>query len=176
MSQHPNITQQFTAHWMKCQNVVAAFVRTSIRDEHHAEDVIQEVAQAAAAHFDQYDDSRPFAGWAIGIAKQKIAQHIRKQKRDRHVFNDEVIAELATAHEDVAGEAHQRSAALNRCIEQLKGRNRKVLEMRYLRSMKPSDVAERMGMSTNAVFVMLHRVRQALASCIDGQIARGGDR
>ena len=38
MSHQPNITQQFTAHWMKCQNVVAAFVRTAIRDEHHAED------------------------------------------------------------------------------------------------------------------------------------------
>ena len=48
---------------------------------------------------------------------------------------------------------------------------RKLLEMRYVREMTPRKIAATTGMNSNAVSVMLHRVRRALRDCIERQLA-----
>jgi RNA polymerase sigma factor (sigma-70 family) len=61
--------------------------------------------------------------------------------------------------------------ALENCIERVEGRPRKLLEMRYVREMTPRKIAATTGMNSNAVSVMLHRVRRALRECIERQLA-----
>jgi DNA-directed RNA polymerase specialized sigma24 family protein len=43
--------------------------------------------------------------------------------------------------------------------------------MRYVRELTPRKIAAMTGMNSNAVSVMLHRVRRALRECIERQIA-----
>jgi len=44
--------------------------------------------------------------------------------------------------------------------------------MRYVREMKPARIAVKLGMTSNAVSVMLFRIRAALSKCIDKQMAK----
>lgn len=158
--------------WTQSQPHVAAFVSSMVLDFHAAEDLIQQVAVAVAEQFEDYDASRPFVAWAIGIARFKVYNYYRSVKRDKHVFDSEAINGIARACTDLEPELDQRKQALDTCIQRVQGRGAAVLEMRYVREMKPGRIAQKMGMTANAVSVMLHRIRAALEKCIEQQLSQ----
>jgi RNA polymerase sigma-70 factor (ECF subfamily) len=64
--------------------------------------------------------------------------------------------------------------ALNKCTRQLRGRARQLVELHYVRELRPTRIAQQLGMSANAVFVALHRVRTALRKCVEARLAATG--
>ncbi len=61
--------------WTKAHAVVLSYIRSTVIDFHRAEDVLQETAGTVAEKFSEYDSSRPFLPWALGIARSKIVEH-----------------------------------------------------------------------------------------------------
>lgn len=160
--------------WTKAHPIVAAYFRASIRDFHRAEDLLQETAAVAAEKFTTYDASRPFLAWVLGIARNKLLHHLRTDGNDRHVFDEITINQITDMYGEVESEIPVMQAALERCVQRVKGRPRKLLEMRYVRDLTPAKIAELTGTSANAVTVMLHRVRRALRECMERQAAAMG--
>lgn len=167
----PN-TAEFTERWMKSRHMVAAFVRSLVRDEHHAEDVLQKVAINAATKFEQYDREREFAHWLIGIAKRQIAQHFREFQRDRHTFDHTLVDQLVDAYADVAEELPDQAVALKVCIQKLNERGKDIVDMRYQQNLKPAQIADRVGTSPTAITSLLHRIRKSLEGCVKKQLAK----
>jgi len=158
--------------WTKAHPIVFAFIRSTVRDFHRSEDVMQEVAATVAEKFDQYDRERPFPPWVIGIARNKVLAYLRKHTNDRHVFDDETVGKIADVYveAEAEGEFSEMRSALEACMEQVKGRARKILELRYVRNQTPAAISKGTGMTANAVSVMLHRIRQALRECVRSQL------
>lgn len=165
---------EFTEYWMRSRHVAGSFVRSMVRDEHAAEDVLQKVAIAAAKNFDQFDRERAFAGWLVGIAKREVAQHYRERGRDRHTFDDALVGQLADAHVALADELAERTTALNICIGKLPSRGREIIDLRYQQNLKPAKIADRVGLSATAITSLLHRLRGSLRQCIERQLAKEG--
>ena len=165
----PN-TAEFTERWMKSRHMVAAFVRSLVRDEHHAEDVLQKVAINAATKFEQYDRDRAFAHWLIGIAKRQVAQHFREFQRDRHTFDQALVDQLVDAYADVADELPDQAVALKVCIQKLNERGKDIVDMRYQQNLKPAQIADRVGTSPTAITSLLHRIRKSLECCVKQQL------
>ena len=163
--------RQLSILWTKAYPIVSTYFRASLCDFHQAEDLLQETAAAAAEKFTTYDPSRSFTAWVLGVARYKLLQHHRKHATDRHVFDDEAILKLADVYAEMESEISSMHTALENCIERGDGRPRKLLEMRYVREMTPRKIAATTGMNSNAVSVMLHRVRRALRECIERQLA-----
>jgi len=164
--------RDFTRLWLENQHVVAGYIYLSIRDFHHAEDVIQETAQSAVDSFDGYDPARPFAAWAIAIAKQRIVDYFRRQGTRQPAISSEAIDALGEAYITVAEESDERLAALRDCVARLTGRHREVIELRYGKSYAPEKVADRLGLKVNAVNALVFRARKALAVCIENTLRR----
>ena len=61
-------------------------------------------------------------------------------------------------------------AALRSCMKALRGKARKVMEMRYLHDLKPDAIAAALGTNRNAVWVMLHRLRLSLKACVEEKL------
>jgi len=171
----PNPTE-FTRRWMKSRHAVAAFIRSLVRDEHHAEDLVQEVAIAAATKFDQYDRERDFARWLIGIAKRQVAQHFRELQRDRHTFDQSLVDQLVDAYVEVADKLPEHSVALKICINKLNQRGQEIVDMRYRQNLKPAQIATNTGKSPTAITSLLHRIRQSLEDCVQQQLIQMGVR
>ncbi len=157
--------------WTKAHPVVFAFIRSTVRDFHRSEDILQEVASTVAEKFDQFNRERPFVPWALGIARNKVLVYLRKATNDRHIFDDTTIKEIAAAHGNIEGELSDMHSALESCVEKVQGISHKVLEMRYVRQQTPTAIANAVGMTANAVTVMLFRIRQALKKCVERQLA-----
>lgn len=156
----------FTDLWIGAQYALGGFVCLHVQDVGLAEDIIQEVARQATANFDQYDQTRPFAAWVIGIARQRIAEMHRKRGRQPVIFSSDLVESLTAAFDELEPEMEDRLEGLRNCVDELSSRHRRVVELRYGRQLSPQQIAEQVGASTTAVTTMLHRVRNALRVCV----------
>jgi RNA polymerase sigma-70 factor (ECF subfamily) len=59
-------------------------------------------------------------------------------------------------------EADERVHAVRDAVSRLPGKDREVIVLHYLEGMRPADIADVLGASTNAVEVRLHRARAKL--------------
>lgn len=152
--------------WMKHQPTVNAYIASVVRDRHHVEDLAQEVAYAISAQVDKYEADRPFLPWALGIAHNQILKYLRTRKRDRLVFDEGLLDQLAQQHIQHAEGAASRKAALHDCMQRLSDDRKKLLQNRYFDRIGVKEMAEQLDRSEGAVSMLLLRVRQQLANCI----------
>ena len=158
--------------WGESEALVQAFVFSGIRDFQDAEDVVQQVALTVARRFDEYDESRPFVAWAIWLAKSRIADYYRDRGRERRVFSEAILNQIAAVLVQRQPERSARQEALEQCIEKLPQKSRRLIELRYMEQKSVESVAKAIDSTTGAVRVMLFRIRDMLADCIQSQLAR----
>ena len=160
-------SEDFALHWLKAEPVLRAFVAAAVWDSHHAEDVLQEVASTVTRKYKSFDPSRPFLPWCLGIARLKIKEYLRACARDRIVLSDATLLALEAAATDlIDSQLEARRVALQACVRKLEGRQRDVIEMRYLRAASLDEIASKLKTSTSAVAVTLHRARANLRECV----------
>jgi RNA polymerase sigma-70 factor (ECF subfamily) len=169
---HVVLMRDLARLWVQSQPAVSAYITASVYDIHHAEDLVQEVAQVVAEKFGEYDRKLSFTSWALGIARNRLLKYYRSRARDRLVLSEAALERLGESLERVEHEAEDRRAALKTCLERVTGRRREVLEMRYSANARVTDIARQFGMSPDGVSVMLHRIRSILHDCIQKQLAR----
>lgn len=163
----PHQAEQFAALWTAAQPTISAFIRTVIRDFQHADEVLQRVAVTLVRKYDQYDPSRPFGAWAIGVAKYEILYFRRERATDKHLFGDDIVEHIASRYELLAEEVDPVREALKNCLDELKGRSKKIIDLRYGSGMRSNAIAEAMMLSPGAVRMLLCRVREKLRRCIE---------
>jgi RNA polymerase sigma-70 factor, ECF subfamily len=167
----PHQAEQFAALWTAAQPTISAFIRTLIPDYQQADEVLQRVAVALVRKFEQYDPSRPFGAWAIGVAKYEVLYFRRERATDKHVFSDDIVDQIATRYEVYAEDIDPIREALRDCLAQLKGRSKRVIELRYRSGMRSNAIADEMTLSPGAVRMLLCRVREKLRGCIERKMA-----
>ena len=167
-------TRQAARHWTLAQPVVSAFVTSVVRDFTARDDVLQEIAVAVIATFDRYDPQRPFVAWALGIARNQVRLYLRGLRRERLVFDDEIVARLAAAFESVPSDQIRKLDFLQNCLQGLEGRARELCHLRYVHDLKPAAIAETVGMTANSVAKALQRVRDQLRDCIERKASLQG--
>ncbi len=166
--------QAFTQHWLEAEPSVSAYAFASISGFHDAEDVVQRIAQELARRFDEYDSSRPFVGWALWIAKSRVIDFYRAQGRERVIFSEELLGQLAdTIANQADGRSHRREA-LEACLDELPPKSRRLLDLRYVEELSAEESAREIGSTSGSVRVLLSRVRTVLASCVERRLAMEG--
>jgi len=83
--------QQFAVLWTQAQPSVTAFIASLVPRHHDAEDILQRTAASLILMRDQYDPSRPFVGWAIGVARVEVLRHRQKARREKTVFDTDTM-------------------------------------------------------------------------------------
>jgi RNA polymerase sigma-70 factor (ECF subfamily) len=92
--------------------------------------------------------------------------HRQRQRRDRHVFDEETINAVASEFENRLNDQDDRLAALSHCMGELGGDGRALLQKRYRDGQAVQEIAGEIGHTANRVAVRLHRLRIALMECI----------
>ncbi len=167
----PHQTEQFAALWTASQSTILAFVRSLIPDLYQSDEVLQRVAVALVRNFDRYDTSRPFGPWAIGVAKYEVLYFRRERATDRHLFSEALIDQIASRYEQLTTEVDPIRKALEHCVDELQGRSKQVIELRYRDGMKSNAIAKKIKSTSGAVRMLLSRVRAILQRCIEEQVA-----
>jgi RNA polymerase sigma-70 factor (ECF subfamily) len=172
LSQQVALMRELAGYWVQSQSAVSAYITANVVDLHHVEDLVQEVAQVCAEKFSTFDRDRSFMSWSLGIARHRLLKYYRTRSRDRLVLSEPALERLEAGLVRVEQEGEERRAAVRRCLQQIEGRRRQVLEMRYGTGIKVSDIATQLEMSPSGVSVMLHKVRAALFTCVRKELER----
>lgn len=162
--------EQFTQLWTQAQSTVACFVHTSIRDRGQAEDLLQEIAMTLLRKFADYDPSKPFLPWAIGVAKLAILGSRRDYARSRVVFDEALLERISNTFLETVPSQRDEEAYLAVCLTKLPPKSRRMVRLRYFDSLDSREIARVLGTSEVAVRVGLLRIREQLRKCIVSQI------
>ncbi|MEM9345481.1 MAG: sigma-70 family RNA polymerase sigma factor [Planctomycetota bacterium] len=165
---------KLTLLWGESQPTVTAYIRASLRDYHDSEDVTQATVQYLVEHFDEFDPSTNFTTWAIGIARYRILECLRQRQRNARVLSDDVIKMLPDAFVAIEDRVLPQQDALEFCIEKLTPRSKSALYRKYYEGARHEEIADALDIAPNSVTVMLRRIRETLARCIESRLASEG--
>ncbi len=168
---------QLTRLWMESQSSLLAFILSGVGNFTDAEDILQQVAHDVSVYFSKYDSARPFIPWAMVIAKRRVADYYRRNKRSIRLFDVidlELLSEAHLAFGDQDARSGEYADQLERCIERLPERSRKLIELRYHEDLKPSAIAKYLGRSPGSIRVALSKIRSVLGDCIRSTAVREG--
>jgi RNA polymerase sigma-70 factor (ECF subfamily) len=168
LSEHDQ--ERFMRLWTIAQPAVGDYVHALIRDHAAAQDVLQETALVVFRRFAEYDESRPFVAWALGIARYQVLGLRRDLMRNPVVFDDEVLAALTDNWAELAPRELDHAGLLRPCLDRLPGHARRLVQMRYFEDLNASEIAQRLGMAGAAVRVALQRIREQLRACVELQL------
>ncbi|MBL6766066.1 MAG: sigma-70 family RNA polymerase sigma factor [Verrucomicrobiae bacterium] len=150
------------------------FVRSLLPTWHDADEVLQQVALVAWRKFDQFDQSTNFIKWACVIARFEALAYRRKMARDRLVFSEELMAQLAEEAAEETEDRRAENAALEACLKKLPADLREFVTLAYTPGTSTKELAERAGVKPGSFYMRLNRIRKTLLDCVENSIAQGG--
>lgn len=165
-----NQQEHFTQLWTQAQSTVACFVHTSIRDRGQAEDLLQEIAMTLLRKFADYDSSKAFLPWAMGVAKFAILGSKRDYARSRLVFDEALLERISNTFLEIAPAQREEEEFLDVCLTKLAPKARRLVRLRYYDLLDSREIARVLGTSEVAIRVGLLRIREQLRKCIESHL------
>jgi RNA polymerase sigma-70 factor, ECF subfamily len=149
---------------------LAAFVLCLTRDLNSCDDIVQDVLRIAYEKRDSFESGTNFGAWLRGIARNVVHRHFDGLRQDQLLDSKAVAAELdqaAARHEEVdAFDETEQGCYLRECLKELPERSRNILHLRYYVVLRIEELAARIGMKTEALYVTISRLRQKLRECV----------
>ncbi|MFM7059075.1 MAG: sigma-70 family RNA polymerase sigma factor [Planctomycetota bacterium] len=138
------------------------------------DDVLQEINTVLWQKSTEFEAGSDFWAWASQIARFKVFNHLRRHDRERLVFNDLLLNEIADLAQQRLSTVDRRREALEECLARLQPPQRQLIELRYTSGHAITKIAEVIGRPEASVRQTLFRIRQALLSCIQGKLQSEG--
>lgn len=159
----------FLRHYAESEVALHTFVRSLVPTRQMASEVMQDVILVL---WEKFDAAADFQGWAFGVAKNVALRHLRRQSRDRHVFDDELVNQLADDAVALAPVHDGHREALEHCLDKLPTAQRELVLTAYAKGTRMDELATRRGQTPMALYKLLHRIRQALLECVERTLAK----
>ena len=166
--------ESFLQHFARVQGPLMGYVRSLVHDQSAADDVFQTTSLTLWRRFDSFRAGEPFLPWALGIARHEVLHHWRSRRRDRLVFGEAILGQLADAAAGLADEADLRQAALAACVQGLPERQRQLVAMFYEQRLPAEQIAATWDRTVHAVYKALKVVRRSLFDCVQERLAAEG--
>ena len=165
------------------------FARLQLRDAGAAEDAVQETLLAALTGSHSFESRSSYKTWLISILRNKIIDIIRDQGREVSASSladdeagDEQLADTLFdrrghwqaearpgrwADPEASFEQKQFWAVFEACLDHLPAKAARVFMMREFLGLDTGEICKETGISSSNCWVVLHRARQGLRTCLD---------
>lgn len=155
------------------------------RDEHKAEEAVQEALLAALQARDRYSGGASVRTWLIGILKHKIMDMFRHDARAVALDEPDEIAEETALEDNFAPDGHwsqrladwgdpvqalegsQFLAILQRCLDALPPRLARLFMLREVMEESTEIICKELAITPTNLWTMLHRGRLGLRQCLE---------
>ncbi|HLJ16309.1 MAG TPA: sigma-70 family RNA polymerase sigma factor [Bryobacteraceae bacterium] len=144
------------------------------RNQHDAEDVVQEAYLRALRFFDGFrgGDGR---GWLLAIVRNTCYTWLERDRGRAHTELDEdtPCAECGPTNPEALLLEKLNAASVSACIEELPVEFREVIVMRELEELSYKEVAAAAGVPIGTVMSRLARARKRLEDCLTARLKGG---
>ena len=157
---------QFLRLFVENEEALRGFVRSLVPTLEDAREVMQETASVLWRKFGELDSPEDFRRWAFGVARFEALAFRRDRARDRHVFGEDLISLLESEAAEAGEQSDREEQALQGCLKKLPSKQRQLVEVAYAPGVRIDELARESGRTPMALYKALHRIRMALADCI----------
>jgi RNA polymerase sigma-70 factor (ECF subfamily) len=166
----------FLTQFLTAERRIFAYIMTLVPHRADAEDLLQQVSLIMWEKFDAQAPPQDFAAWGSRIAYFKIRDYRRTVRRSRVIFSDAMLERVAQSLADRALELRldERHDALMRCLEKAHRRDREILSERFKEGATARSAAGHVGLSVDAFYKSLARIRRLLDDCVTRTLAAEG--
>lgn len=155
------------------ENWLRTTLHSRLGNHDEVEEVMQEVALAAANQAAKNEQVQRVAPWLYRVALRQVMLFRRKAGRRRKL--------IESAKQQLNGKAssdanplqyllsQERQHAVRKAMSTISDLDRQLLMMKYVDGLSYGEIAERLGVTASAVQSRLHRARQLMRSRLDGR-------
>jgi RNA polymerase sigma-70 factor, ECF subfamily len=146
--------------------------RLLTRNEHDAEDVVQEAYLRALRAFASFrgEASRP---WFLTIVRNTALTWLRDNRaRAGHAEYHEEHHVSGGATPEAESLAQERARVVERCVQELPADFREVIVLREMEELSYQEIAEITGVPRGTVMSRLSRARARLAECLKDSVGK----
>jgi len=159
--------KEFVYQLTDWQNRLFGYLVTLLGNVHDAHDTLQETNLVLWRKMEDFEPGSDFGAWARKCAYFQSLAFLRDRKRDRHLFDDDLLSQFADEATDAEHEAGERILAMRDCLTRLPDRHRQLINLRYGQNQSVQQLAKDADKKESAMKMMLMRIRQSLHTCID---------
>jgi RNA polymerase sigma factor (sigma-70 family) len=161
--------EAFEALFRRYRDRIAAYVRSSVRDEGRTEDLVQEIFFSAHSSLSSLENPSAFRTWLYQIARNACLDEARRRSRQEDLIlgweefppPDERIV-IHNHGADRALSQKEELANLTQAMDGLPHSQHEALVLRELEGMSYDEIGRRMRLSRHAVESILFRARRGL--------------
>ncbi len=137
-------------------------------DSHLAEDIVSETVLAWVRQVSRLaPGDGNLSGWLIAVARNKLGDHWRNVARGTmaaKAASEGDVSGAAGVDPEVSLEAAETRQQVLAVLDRLPGKERLVLEWKYVEELSVDEIAGRLGRTEKAVESVLYRARQSFRS------------
>lgn len=161
---------------------IRRFIRSLLPSSQGVDDVVQETAlecwrkfsdfeSSDSGHPDQAQGSDEFIRWACVIARFKVMSCQRDWARDRLVFREHVLEQLAEAAFERIENRDLERMAVEQCLSQLAVESRRLLLSVYRPGDSVKRIARESGEKSRRLYSKMNGLRKQLLNCVERRLA-----
>ncbi|QDV71932.1 sigma-70 family RNA polymerase sigma factor [Botrimarina mediterranea] len=152
----------------KAQLGLLRYITTLVGNPEAASNILQNTNLLLWQKADEFEPGTNFDAWATTVAYWQVRAYGRDRKRDRHIFSDELVVQLAD-ETDEGRDMDVTISLLRSCLQSLGDSSRELISMRYNLGLSIQQLSSRLDKSPSAVKGALLRARRALRQCIESK-------
>ena len=135
---------------------------TMLRDEAQAQDATQEIFTKIFLNLGKFEGTAKFSTWVYSVTYNYCIDKIRKEKRSRALFADEVEnpPDHAEDVDDPAELAAMQVNELRRVLQELNDADRTLLLLKYKDGVKIREIARMFDKNESAVKMQIKRAKE----------------
>lgn len=172
-----NPEQVFEILMRENADMLLAFLRSAVRDEHAVDDLFQETMLTAWRKLEEFDRGRPFGAWLRGIAGNLALAHYRQRARQDQSLDESSLewldSRFAQIHKLGGDTLGEKLVALRDCVQALPVEYRQPVQLRYAESLSLAEVGNSLQLAAETLKKRLARARLRLADCLERKLAAG---
>ncbi|MGE3173007.1 MAG: RNA polymerase sigma factor [Planctomycetota bacterium] len=157
------------------------FVQGIVREQHLAQDVVQEVLEKVLVKHDLYQPGTNFRAWLFEVARNQALSALRQQRRlprpvsalrAQDETQTDLLDRVAADPDDRALEEAEFMAEFDRAVADLPEHYRVVFDLCVRQGRPYQEAADRLGMPTGTVAIRIMRARKLLFGALERHFDR----
>ncbi len=146
----------FETQLASCRLALTRYVHFRISSPHDAEDILQDVLTAACIAYPKLRDPKRFKPWLIGIARNKVADYLRRRYRRPELPLSSVEGIAVCPRRFLITQ----DSRVEETLARLSPQDQQLLHMCYWLDLPQTEIARRLAIPLGTVKSRLHHARQ----------------